>query len=297
MAENTTPSNFITPSSIDNLSIAGISVWLICIVVESFDANIDSFWIRITAICVSFLWSISLFIKNKRWNKPTNYIIIIVNAVLIYVNAAGINTITRQSPFEGRGIKTTTEDIAKQSPTKASIFNIEGQKDWYPDYKMIEYIDTLKKEDFNKSLEIDRLKNRLSYLKDEIQSVTKDTTAIGAVKYLLADFDRMSSDYSNVANLKKKYEKQIDSLKEYIEFQDKYPTVIHEGKTYYMYGNKQMSADEVVNIQSKEIDSLNEKVSFLTYEKSYLDIRYRKSRAIIDIIKEKKIIPANIDSL
>ena len=67
MSEIKQPSNFITPGSLDNLSIAGVSVWLICLTVASINSNIDSFWIRIIAICISVIWSLSLFLKNKKW--------------------------------------------------------------------------------------------------------------------------------------------------------------------------------------------------------------------------------------
>jgi len=100
--------------------------------------EINSFWIRIIALGFSFFWSLAQFIKNRYWNTPAHYIILFVNACLIFINAAGMNSISKQSPFEGYGV-TFNFDSIKNRQKRAGIFPfpLEKQQDWFPDYKML----------------------------------------------------------------------------------------------------------------------------------------------------------------
>lgn len=245
MAETQPPSNFLTPKSIDNLSIAGVSVWLICLTISSVISDLDSYWIRIIAIVTSFLWSMSLFLKNRRWNKIYNYIIILVNAVFIYINAAGINTVTRQSPFEGYGIKTELKDV-KTPIVKASIVNLGNQKDWYPDYQLIKFIDTLKENLAIQTFKSTQLANEFSYIKDNIDLITTNKQARENLKRFLSSFGKSNIDSSDFAIMKSEFQFRIDSLKRELEFLKANPVSTTITTTYTVDG-KDISAEDLIN--------------------------------------------------
>jgi hypothetical protein len=258
MSESKSPTNFITPSAIDNLSIAGISVWFICITISSIVNNLESFWIRIIAICISLVWSISLFVKNKRWNKASNYIIVIVNAVFIYVNAAGINTITRQMPFEGYGVKTDLSET-KNKLIKSTFFDLSKQKNWYPDYKLFLYVDTLQSKIIieNKNNEI--LKNQFSYIKDNINNITTNNEARTKMKSFLKDFGKSKIDSLDFAIMKNQMQFVIDSLTGVIEFNKKYPDKEYVERTFEIEG-KSFNSYEILD---KYFEESNKKIRLI----------------------------------
>ncbi|RAJ83659.1 hypothetical protein CLV59_103630 [Chitinophaga dinghuensis] len=273
MTESKTPTEFINIKSLDNLQIAGICVWLLCLTVASFSQEITSFWIRIIAFSFSLLWSISLFIKKRKFKNLPNYVIIVANALLIYITAAGVNTVTRQSPFEGFGVKVDQKNV-NDSVVKASLLNLGGQINWYPDYGMIRYIDTLKHTVDSLNYEINnlnaqktRLQNEFAYVKDRIYSVTKDSLTSNQIKAFLRDFGRYVDDTTSLAIMKIEYQKIIDSVKSELKFRDEHPTTV---TSYYTIGRKRIDADayvkkliQIINyfgsntkLSEKEIDSV-----------------------------------------
>lgn len=258
MSESKSPSNFITPSSIDSLSIAGACVWLIILSVQSLVSDMTSFWIRIVAICLSILWSLSLFLKNKKWNKAYNYIIIIVNSALIYVNAAGYNTVTRQSPFEGYGVKTDIRNL--KTPIQNSGFlNLSDQKNWNPDYQMIKYIDTLKLNLKIETSKVHQLQNEFSYFKDNIDFITNDPAAKANIKKFLQGFGNSYFDSSDFAIMKKEFQLKIDSLTTELKFRNENPITRTISTTYEINGKK-LSAENYIDTLLKENSQLQNKI-------------------------------------
>ena len=159
------PENFYTPTNFYNLQAAGISVWILCLVAGSILTDLTSFWFRIIAISFSFLISLSLFIKNKYGRNWYNYILIFVNACLIFVNASGFNSITYSYAFDNSRLKSKS-DIVKS----ASFFNLQDQKDWWPDSKLLQEFDSVKKEKHRIEELNKELLNQFSFFKDWIQT-------------------------------------------------------------------------------------------------------------------------------
>lgn len=278
--ENKPPSNFITPESIDNLSIAGVSVWLICLTITSIASNLESFWVRIIAILIALIWSVSLFIKNKRWNKRSNYILVIVNAVLIYVNAAGLNTVTRQSPFEGYGVKASLEN-SKEKVVKSEFYNLEQQKDWNPDYKVFEYIDSLQVSlNYEKQVS-SYLSNDFSYIKDNVNNITDNAKLRDNLKKYLRDFGKSKMDSTSLGILKNEFQKKIDSLIQELRFREANPIVKSEYATYTIDG-KEITSSELLVKYVSEVGDLRADNSSLVNLLNYVKGQKTVPVALID---------------
>ncbi|MDB5202909.1 MAG: hypothetical protein JWQ27_2318 [Ferruginibacter sp.] len=271
------PTNFVGLKDIDNLSLAGIGVWLICIVVQSFFPSMNSYWLRCIALVVSLTWAIIQFAKNQQWRNGASYLIIAINACLIFVSASGMNSVTRQNPFSGEMVDANLDTIKKKSPLKAGIFNLNKQTDWFPDYEMIKFIDTLKSEITIRNNSIENYKNLFSYLKDDIKSNTTDRKVLDIInKFKLKD----ESDSSYLDKIKESFQKRIDSLQR---------VITQKEASFY-------TQTETVNFEGQDMDFNH----FLVRSFNIIDSLKRsdsRSRAVLDFIRQTKKIPANIDSL
>lgn len=210
---------------------------------------------------------------------------------MIYINAAGLNTVTRQSPFEGRVFKTELDSIKAIAIQHSSLFEFTNQKDWYPDYKMVKYIDTLKSDlDFMKK-ENNRLGNLFSYFTDEIKSVTKEKSVIT----LLDDFAAQShNDTSYLGRLRVKYIWQIDSLNFVSRSQERrielYSQLLkNEGRSYLVENLEQPKM-----IDSLEVKLLNLQSQNTNYREAILKAnavqkeRIKYYDSILSVIRKKR---------
>jgi hypothetical protein len=171
----------------------------------------------------------------------------LVNAAFIYVNAAGLNTVTRQSPFEGYGVKTELKDV-KDPILNSGIFNLSDQPNWYPDYKMIQYIDSLKEDFEDAKLKGNELENQFAYLKDNIDKITNDEVARGNIKKILRNFGKSQIDSANFAIMKTEFQFKIDSLNSALEFRNQHPI---KETTYYELNGKQISSSDYIDTLQK----------------------------------------------
>lgn len=260
MAETRTPAAFLTPKSFESLPLAGIAVWFTCLTFSSFVADITAFWIRIFAFFVSLLWSISLFIRKKEYKNIGNYFLVILNAVLIYTNAAGVNSVTRQSPFEGMKVKSNLDSIKTNYNKTAGVFELSMQSNWYPDYDMIVYIDSLQKQVHSLNYEKKGLLNEFSYIKDKIDEISKDSLAARYIKDFLKDFGRHYNDSTNFAIMKAEYKHIIDSIRSALEFREKNPI---RQTSYYTVNGKKYTAEQMVSNQEIEINNWGRFANYL----------------------------------
>lgn len=274
------PSNFLVLKDIDNLSLAGIGVWLICVVIQSFFPSLNSYWLRFIALLVSLLWSIFQFAKNRQWRNGASYLIMLINTCLIFISASGMNSVTRQNPFQGENVNSNLDTIKKRTLLKAGIFDLTKQTDWYPDYNMLEFIDTLKMQITDRDNSISACKNLFSYFKDDIKSNTNDPKVLAILnKFKLQD----ENDSSYLNKFKERYQAKIDSLQRIITLKE-------------ALGPEYISTKETVSFEGTEMDFRK----FITRSFQIIDsIKniQRRDRSILDFIKRTKNIPANIDSL
>lgn len=273
------PTNFIGLKDIDNLSLAGIGVWLICVVIQSFFPSLNSYWLRFVALVVSLCWAIFQFAKNKQWKNGASYLIIAINTCLIFVSASGMNSITRQNPFSGENVNANLDTIKKNTFVKAGIFDFKEQADWFPDYEMIRFIDTLKLEIAIREKSIENYKNLFSYFKDDIKSNTNDKRVLDVVnKFKLKD----ETDSSYLNKIKDDFQRRIDSLQRVI-IQKEAEAITYTPRQTVTFEGQEMSFITFIRRSFQIIDSVKNVE--------------RRTRSVLDFIKQTKKIPANIDSL
>lgn len=249
--------NFFTPSNFYSLQSAGMAVWILCLVIGSIDTELSSYWFRIIAISVSFLISISLFFKNKTWRKWYNYILIIFNACLIFVNASGFNSITYSYAFDNSRLKQKQKDLKE-----ASILNFRSQKLWWPDNKLLmEFNDA--KQEVNDVKSINKnLLNQISYFKDWVQSnisdkKSRDTLSSFLKSFGTYDFDTSNANFTNYNSkiLARGLNNKIDSLKQ---------ELLRHPSTYsYIVGGKNISPSEYVDKLIQEKADLQGKLDLM----------------------------------
>lgn len=283
--ETQSTQHFATPKAIDNLSIAGLSVWAICLTVGTISNQIDSFYIRILALSFSLIWSISLFVKNKRWNKSYNYILILVNAVLIYINAAGINTVTRQSPFEGFGVQSEL-NVIQDRVIKGGIFSLSAQKDWYPDYKMLKYIDTLREQLAFERRNSNQFSNQFSFIRDKISYLTQNPQLQAFLLNYLKDFGKPVIDTTDLRLNILSLQLKIDSLNKELET----TTSTHSTTTitsFYDYNGKKISSEAMVDTLYMIINKYEENNANLKSLIRYINSNRGISEKVVDSLLKK----------
>lgn len=157
-----------------------------------------------------------------------------------------MNTVTRQSPFEGFGVKPNPNEHSEAlKQVNAGVLDLSSQKNWYPDYKMLRQIDTLKEEVIVLNDQKQRLLNEFSYIKDKIYNVSKDSLTSSQIKSFLKDFGHYVDDTTSYAIMKSEYIFLIDSIKSALDFREKHPIT---QTTYYTIGGRQISAEQYVKL-------------------------------------------------
>lgn len=281
------PESFFTPSTLYSLPTAGIAVWISCLVIGSLITDLSSFWFRIIAFTISFLISLSLFHKNKKWRKPSHYILIFLNAALIFVNASGMNTITYSYPFENFRYK-KNDSLYLVNTKQFGFFNFASQKNWWPDTKLINEKDSVVLRTLILEREKKGLENQFSFLKDWIQSNIKDKNSRDTLKKIFSNFGHYEMDTLDVGYLKTSFNekenrlnKKIDSLQNVIKIKNSI-----EYFTTYEVNGKKLTAEEYVNQLLQENIEINNNYKNLYDTMSF--VNRRKDSLLRNLINRLK---------
>ncbi len=210
------PETFYTPKNFYNLNAAGFGVWIVCLVIGSVFTDISSFGFRIIALSFSLMISLSLFIRNKYGRKWYNYVLIVFNACLVFINVSGYNSITYSTAFDRSRLKQNAE------ANELVLFSIKNQKDWWPDNNLLNQIDSANIKIREGRLWNQALLNQLSFFKDWIQSrINNDKLKDTLNTYLdaLNSYDINNIDLLNF-RLLDSVNKQTDSLKQLLSTQN-----------------------------------------------------------------------------
>jgi chaperonin cofactor prefoldin len=264
--------NFFTPTSFYNLNSAGLGVWITCLVIGSVFTDLSSFWFRIIALVISLIIALSFFMKNKSWHKPANYILVVVNSALIFINASGYNSITSSSPFERLRFKT-------DSIKTVGFINYKNQIDWWPDVKLINKNDSLNYQVKIAERKYEGLKNQVAFLKDWIQSGISDKKSRDTLQKILYNFGTYQIDTSDMAYLKlnhagqiKSLNTRIDSLKQELKISQNARFTYTPPDETYTIGNITMSSGKWIDSLLEQNNKLNNRLSFARAN-SKLDVR------------------------
>lgn len=175
---------FLPPNTY-NLPSSAFAVWIISLVAVNIIPDLTSFALKIIVLLLSLFLSISLFLKNKSWRKPYNYILILLNAALIFINASGFNSIT----YSYANRLDHTEENVRQN----SFLNLSNQVLWWPDYKLLRMYDSVQIENQNLQTANQDLRNQYASLEDWIKTKITDQSTEDSLNAFLKKLKATSS--------------------------------------------------------------------------------------------------------
>ncbi|MEO9144374.1 MAG: hypothetical protein ABI237_02355 [Ginsengibacter sp.] len=241
------PDDFYTPSNFYNLQAAGFSVWIICLVIASIFTDLTSLYFRIIAISFSLLISLSLFLKHKTWRRTYNYILIIVNAGLIFINASGYNSISHSYAFDNSALNHKESTVQQNS-----FLSLSNQVLWWPDYQLLAKNDSLDLETKKLTRINEGLINQFGFLKDWINTTITDKKSRDTLNSVLKYIGTYRIDSSDFVYLKTSSEKYITKTNKTIDslgLELKLRPVIRTG---YIVNGKEISAPDYVDTLLKK---------------------------------------------
>jgi hypothetical protein len=252
------------------LPTAGLAVWIVCLAVNYIVPSLPSQSFRIIAMSMSLIFSISLFIKNKSWHKVEYFILIILNAALIFVNATGLNTITTN--FDQ---KTTESQSNSHKQIQSTIFDFSKQKNWWPDVQLMAQNDSLVKLNY----EIDRsnqaLFNQFAFLKDWVKGSISDKSSRDTMNKILQYFGSYENDTSDLAFIKLERDQKISALNKQIDYLNQELSIRRANDYYYTVDGKNYTPEQYVK-------KLGEELSKIRYEKELLRVHLKLEDSELD---------------
>jgi len=177
-------SDFFNPTNFYTLPSSALFVWLSCLVSGYIFINLSPSAFRIIGISFSFLVSLSLFLKQKKWRKSYHYILILANTLLIFINATGFNAIT-YSIANNPKLNNNKVDIKK-----SSFLNLSNQVLWWPDYRLLQKYDSVQVENKNLKIANIELANKYSALEDWIKTKITDNKTKDSLDTFLRKLNR-----------------------------------------------------------------------------------------------------------
>ena len=180
-------SDFFNPENFYTLPSSALFVWLSCLVSGYIFVHLSPSTFRVIGISFSFLVSLSLFLKQRKWRKSYHYILILANTLLIFINATGFNTIT-YSIANNPKLNHNEIDVKQNS-----FLNLSNQVLWWPDYKLLKRYDSLQVENQNLKTANQDLINQYSSLEDWIKTKIMDKSTKDSLDAFLKKIKATSS--------------------------------------------------------------------------------------------------------
>jgi hypothetical protein len=154
MSNSASATELLTVKSLKTLSWASLFVWLVCLVLSSLlpDGSLQNWHYRILAFVLSILVTFTIINYKKIKNKSIAILLILGNTCYIFVNASGINAISKNQLFTETvnssavtGSGTDSYNLRNTiGPAQAGFFSFLKEPDWWPDKGIINEITLLK---------------------------------------------------------------------------------------------------------------------------------------------------------
>ena len=148
---NTTPqipSDFFSANTLFTLSGSACAVWLFCLVLSAIIPvnSLPVYYWRLIALLFSESLAIVIVLQHRS-DSSAKWLIGIVNGLLIFINASGINAVSTGLAFENRSnIKLEkTSYISEQKNMMSSFFPFNHEVNWWPDLNILHKTDSLEK--------------------------------------------------------------------------------------------------------------------------------------------------------
>ena len=252
------PNEFYTASTFFTLSGIAGAVWLFCLVLsnfESVDAYLDAEMYRLIALTLSLILAIMMLLRQKIKKKMEHWLFAFFNALLIFINASGLNAIQNNLSF--------VDEVTVQ---ESSIFPLamipffKNNVSWWPDK-------TLVTENKNLKVENDILKQKITQIKNKIDSTESKSEIISQDNEQLADslnkqfatLEETTNAYSNLINRFRNASEALTACQTDLEvLNDKINdiTTLYEAEK-----DRNTELNEKYSIQTDELDAAREELA------------------------------------
>jgi hypothetical protein len=154
MSNSASATELLTVKSLKTLSGASLFVWLVCLVLSSLlpEGSLQVWHYRIIAFILSILVTFTIINYKKTRDKFMAILLILGNTCYIFVNASGINAISKNQLFTDT-VKSAADTSSRAGafnsnktigPVQAGFFSFLREPDWWPDKGLINENNLLK---------------------------------------------------------------------------------------------------------------------------------------------------------
>ncbi len=236
-----------------------LAVWLLCLVISNFDPQAKIFTpthYRFIALTISFVLAILIVVKEKNKSKIEDWIIAFFNALLIFVNASGLNAISSKLTFENiNTIEQRKIDIGEVQ--KASLFNLQlntnffkNQVQWWVDD---EYFLEKKKVEVENEI----LKKKIKFLEQKKYKNKENEDFFTPKDSLKIIIKKLKDSILEINNNKPHSKKNIESYNNCVDRLEKISKSLDSIKK----SNKNLRYNlRNMGLLNRKIDSLNLKI-------------------------------------
>lgn len=148
---NTTPqlpSDFFSANSLFTLSGSACAVWIFCLVLSAIiPANsLSVYHWRLIALVFSEFLAVAIVLQQKN-NSSIKWLIGLINGLLIFINASGINAVSTGLAFENKNSMKMEKMsyLGAHDKIAASMHIFNHEISWWPDLNILHEKDSLEK--------------------------------------------------------------------------------------------------------------------------------------------------------
>lgn len=266
--------DLFSPKTFYNLSGAAFGVWIACLVLNTLFPSITPFHYRIIAFILAQIIAIVIVLKNAIHRKQIQYwVLSFFNAALIFTHASGYNAVTYNLSFE-KGLHYDSGAV-----TKANLFNLNDQVNWWPDTKLIDDIKVLNKKNIDLIERNKALQNQYSYIRDWTISNISNVKDREKLLTLLSNFGKSDPELNGNDVEIRNAESEIEKIN--LRFsRDSALTQLQIAK---LNSNPTIQIDGVILTRDEFLDSLIIETTNLRVELS--QSRLRENRCLEDIMR------------
>ena len=207
------PNEFYTASTFFTLSGIAGAVWLFCKVLANFervDEYLDSDMYKLIALSLSLILAIMMMLRQKKKKKMEHWLFAFFNALLIFINASGLNAIENNVAFATEvteSQKIDSDQAERDSTQSASIFPLAGfpflknRVSWWPDKTLVMENKKLKVEYDILKKEITQIRNKIDSTESVSGIISEDNEQLAeSLNKQFATIEEIKIAYSNLNN-------------------------------------------------------------------------------------------------
>jgi|GEM_PF-5890250 hypothetical protein len=187
------PSNFFTFDTFKTLAGSAGVVWICCLVIGSLipKSSLNCYQWRYIALLLSEMATIGMLLRSKK-RKLENWFLTILNELLVFINASGLNAISTGMAF----VDKDNSDI--KSAHTMSLFTFTKEIAWWPDATLINDIKKQKQECNIVKEENDSLKKQIDTLCSKVNKLQSNQSNVDTIaKHKIDSTSRQSKPHTH----------------------------------------------------------------------------------------------------